>query len=186
MPVCTLETKFWSLHACNICKCVSLPHMEFVREHSPLHIQTWWLSVFIHHLASKSNKTSIFRALQQCSLGFHSVLSLILNILISCRVRSEIWTTMWEYISAKATNNINSDKKGALFYISLSHEYLHSLFFFSGILSLDVIWTGKGYLKGSGSTPAAPSCDWRPMSQEPLLPSSPRPSAGHGCSLVFW
>ncbi len=152
----------------------------------PLHIQTWWLSVFIHHLASKSNKTSIFRALQHCSLCFHSVLSLILNIFISCRVRSEIWTTMREYVSAKATNNINSDKKGALFYISLSHEYLHSLFFFSGILSLDVIWTGKGYLTGSGSPPAAPSCDWRPVSQEPLLPPSPRPSAGHGCPLVFW
>lgn len=60
--------------------------------------------------------------------------------------------------SEKAANNISSDKNGALFDISLSREYLHPLFFFSGILSLDVIWTGKGYLTGSGSPPAAPSC----------------------------
>jgi len=71
----------------------------------------------------------------------------------------------------KAAHNISSDKNGALFNISLSHDHLHPLFFFSSILSLDVIWTGKGYLTGSGSPPAAPSCSWRSVSQEPLLPS---------------
>lgn len=61
---------------------------------------------------------------------------------------------------------------------SISHYHrnicLHC--FLSGILSLDVIWTGKGYLTGSGSPPAAPSCGWRPVSQEPLLPP-PSPSS---------
>lgn len=82
--------------------------------------------------------------------------------------------------SVKAANNISSDKNGALFDISLSHEYMHPLFFFSGILSLDVIWTGKGYLTGSGSPPAAPSCGWRPVSQEPLLPPPPLPVPPQG------
>lgn len=88
--------------------------------------------------------------------------------LMSC----SLWDMNYDgsYVSAKAANNISSDKNRALSNFSVSREYLHSLFFFSGILSLDVIWTGKGYLTGSGSPPAAPSCDWRPVSQEPLLP----------------